>query len=115
MERKIDFLICKLRALRLERDLKLNINLFKVFCMPLYRLSMLQTMATTETDRQHYLKSIRKKFRTFCFLPRNTPNDYVRVLLGSAEDEVLRMLARVNRNRQLDEGRGMSELVRCEE
>lgn len=107
MERKVDFLTCKLRTLRLEKDLKLNINLFKVFCMPLYRLGMLQTMATTETDRQHYLKSIRKKFRSFCFLPRNTPNEYVRVLLGSVEDDVLRVVARVNRNRQLDEGGGV--------
>ena len=38
VQRKIDFIRFRLSSIRWIKDMKLNINLFKVFCLPLYSL-----------------------------------------------------------------------------
>lgn len=86
MERKVLFVTHKLTPIRLIKDLRLNINLFRTMCMPLYRMGLLNCLLTTRTDHNAYYQAVRKRFKAFCYLPRSVPNKVVDMLLGSVRD-----------------------------
>ena len=51
-----------------------------------YRMGMLNALCTNLTDRNMYFKAVRKRFKSFCYLPKCMPNTTVGMLLGSVED-----------------------------
>ena len=84
--RKIAFLQYKLTPIRLLKDLRLTINLFRILCLPLVRMGLLNALGSaTATDKQNYFKLVRAKFKSFCFLPKCLPNRIVNYLLGDTE------------------------------
>ena len=50
--KKIMWIMYKLAGIRMRMNLKLNINLWKVFCQPTIRLSLLNLNITNSTDRK---------------------------------------------------------------
>jgi hypothetical protein len=84
--RKIAFLASKLTPIRMMKDIRLSINLFRTLCMPLIRMGLANMLITTKTDQNQYLGQIRAKFKAFCLLPRCTPNKIVNALLGNVSD-----------------------------
>ena len=83
VERKIDFVSHKLTPIRMLKDLRLNVNLFRTMCMPLIRMGMINALCTTKTDQNSFFQAARKKFKAFCYLPRCTPNAVVQMMLGN--------------------------------
>jgi hypothetical protein len=104
VERKVNFVMHKLTPIRMLKDLRLSVNLFRTMCMPLYRMGMLNALAASKTDQNTFFKAIRSRFKSFCYLPRCTPNQLVRVMLGSVEDIAKDMANRAFRNLQADQG-----------
>jgi len=74
INRKIDFIRYKLTPLRLVKDLKLNLNMFKVFCAPLYRLAFNNLEYLSKAQINKFLLHFRKNLKKFALLPSNTPN-----------------------------------------
>lgn len=85
VERKLSFVMHKLTPIRLLKDMRLNINLFRTMCMPMYRMGLLNSLCTTKTDQNEYYKAIRKRFKAFCYLPKCLPNKVVEMILGKIE------------------------------
>lgn len=84
--RKIGFIQHKLTPVRLMKDLRLNVNLFRTLCLPLVRMGLLAACGTASaTDRQNYFRFVRAKFKIFCFLPKCLPNRTVNLILGDVE------------------------------
>lgn len=71
VERKVGFVMQKLSPVRMLKDLKLNVNLFRTMCMPLYHMGMINSLCTTKTDQNEFYKVMRKRFKQFCYLPRH--------------------------------------------
>ena len=86
VEKKIAYVAHKLSPIRMLKDLRLNINLFRTMCMPLYRMGLLNSLYTNKTDQNRYYKAVRKRFKAFCYLPRCLPNKIIKMLLGNIED-----------------------------
>lgn len=86
IERKVGFVTSKLSPIRLLKDLRLSVNLFRTFVMPLVRMGLMNALATNPTDKEAFMKRVRMRFKTFCLLPRSTPNWLIRMLLGSIAD-----------------------------
>jgi hypothetical protein len=84
--RKIAFLAAKLTPIRMLKDIRLSVNLFRTLCMPLVRMGLVNTLMTTKTDQNLYLGIIRAKFKTFCLLPKCTPNKLINALLGNVSE-----------------------------
>ena len=104
IERKINFVMHKLTPVRMLKDLRLNVNLFRTMCMPLYRMGMLNALATNKTDQFTFYKAIRSRFKSFCYLPKCTPNTLIKLMLGSVEDMAIDMANRAFRNLHKDQG-----------
>ena len=84
--RKIGFLQHKLTPIRLLKDLRLSVNLFRTLCLPLVRMGLLSAWSSaTATDKQNYHRLIRAKFKSFCLLPKCMPNKVVNFFLGDTE------------------------------
>jgi hypothetical protein len=82
ISRKIGYLTQQLTPIRLLKDLSLNVNLFRTFCMPLIRMGLTNSACTSEADRNKYHKAVRRSFKAFCYLPKCLPNTVVKMLLG---------------------------------
>ena len=50
----------KLYHVRKMMDLRLNLNLFKVFCMPLVRMGVINAVYGTVTARDTFIRWVRK-------------------------------------------------------
>lgn len=72
--RKINYIRYKLHGVRHKNNLKLNINLYKLFVMPLFRMNLINYHYAKKTDRNTASKLMRKTFKSFTNLPFNTPN-----------------------------------------
>lgn len=110
MERKIGYVMHKLTPIRLLKDLRLNVNLFRIMCMPLYRMGLLTSLCTTNTERNWFFKAVRRRFKEFCYLPRCLPNRVVEMILGDVEGMANEVAARAARHLQRD-GHGFAVKV----
>lgn len=52
IERKVNFVMSKLKPIRLLGNFRLNVNLYRVFCLPLFRLLMLQYVNANITNKK---------------------------------------------------------------
>ena len=80
--RKLAYIQRQLIPIRLLKDLRLNVNLFRTMCLPSIRMGLLNGALAGQTDRANYFKAVRAKFKAFCFLPKCLPNAIVNMLLG---------------------------------
>jgi len=55
-------------------DLKLNTNLFKVFCIPLFKMGAINAMLAVKSNKEKFLTNLRAKAKRFCLIPQNTPH-----------------------------------------
>jgi hypothetical protein len=81
-ERKICFLNLKLRPILLRGHLKLNVNLFKVFVLPQYRLMSILSRFIQPREILQVEKSLRKRFKVWNSLPQSTPTYLIEMLIG---------------------------------
>jgi hypothetical protein len=86
IDRKFNFLMGALTSVRMMKDLRLSVNLFRTLFMPLVRMGLMNAMVTSKTDYNLYEKRIRARFKQFCLLPKCLPNKMVRVMLGNLFD-----------------------------
>lgn len=98
VERKISFLTHKLTPVRMLHNFRLNVNLFRLMCMPLYRMGMENAIGSNKTDQNEYFKAIRRRFKQFCYLPKCTPNGLIKMLLGDVEEVALGIVFRAADN-----------------
>ncbi len=80
LEKRLDFLLYKLYAIRSVQDIRLNINLFVVLFMPVVKLGMVNTKFVSFAERKAYKIFIRKSLKRFCLLPLRTPNSVIRLI-----------------------------------
>jgi hypothetical protein len=74
-------------SIRMKNKLKLNINLYRVFIMPLYRLAFTMERIKNKSANFNILElHIKKTFKRFLSLPRSTPNKVIYRLLGNIKD-----------------------------
>lgn len=71
-----------LTPIRRIDDLKFNINLFKVFCSPSYRLGQVEYYFAKTQDKKKLTQHIKANIKRFCNLPFNTPNQTLKLLVG---------------------------------
>ena len=102
VERKVAFVMQKLSPVRMLKDLKLNVNLFRTMCMPLYRMGMINSLCTTKTDQNEFYKVVRKRFKQFCYLPKCLPNSVVKMTLGGLEELAGEMAVRALKHLEED-------------
>jgi hypothetical protein len=83
---KFNFIKWRLTGLKKVRNLKLNINLFKILIMPQHRLAAATYHRQTKVIRQSIQLRIRIQFKMFCNLPINLANHTFELLfVGSVE------------------------------
>lgn len=82
INKKISFITYKLYGLRLLDNLKLNINLFKVFLMPLYRLAFATYAEANAEVRKSLITHMEVRLKVFCRIPVNTANKVLFELAG---------------------------------
>lgn len=85
LNKRINWIIFKLTGLRRRGNLKLNINLWTMFCIPSIRLAFLNLNFTNSTDKKKFYLSIKILFKRFVGLPKNCPNKIVYELMPNIE------------------------------
>jgi hypothetical protein len=100
---KVSYVTHRLTPIRLIGNTKLNLNLFKVFILPLYRLAF-NNYGTADTKEQvTFEKDVRRSYKKFMTWPINTSDAVVNSTLGDPRTIALESLARIRRmtNRRL--------------
>jgi hypothetical protein len=87
--KKCNYIRWKLRGLRKIGNLKLNINLFRVLIMPLYRLASACFHRLSEVTKAKAEVKIRVQFKLFCNLPVNLSDVIFRKLFGGSVGDIL--------------------------
>ena len=82
--KKINFIRYKLTGLRLLHNTKLNVNLFKMFCMPQYKMAMINAQLS-QAEKNKLNKVIRNDFKKFCMIPMNTSNTVISKMIGNID------------------------------
>jgi hypothetical protein len=70
------------------KDTRLNINLFKTFCLPQFRLGFYNSIFSSKCDREKYCLAIKKILKKFCLLPLTTPNRIIEKMIGDIEQQI---------------------------
>ena len=79
---KICFLTARFSVLRQRNNLKLNINLFKIFIMPLLRLGFPLYHHAAPPDKEKFLRFVRTKWKIFVGLPITCANRIIVKMMG---------------------------------
>jgi hypothetical protein len=87
--KKFNFIKWRLTGLRNIRNLKLNINLFKILIMPQHRLAAATYHRQTEAIRQSIQLRIRVQFKMFCNLPINLADHTFELLFGGSVETIM--------------------------
>lgn len=100
--KRINWITFKLTGLRRRNNLKLNLNLWTVFCMPSIRLSLLNMTLTNYGDRKKFNHCIKMMFKRFTTIPKNCPNRIVLQIMPNLElkSSLLRMEMEANEQRK---------------
>lgn len=83
--RKITYVTNQLTCVRRKSNLKLNINLYKVCILPLYRLGFAFYSKVTKKQQNDLILSIKKSLKIFLCFPRNTSNNLLLAIFGDIE------------------------------
>lgn len=100
IKKKVQFLTYKLTPIRLVKDLRININLFKLFCLPQFRMGYINLKYVNNGERNIFKKTIRSMMKQFCLLPFNLPNRLLVELFGNIDETIDSMIDRTKQ--QLD-------------
>ncbi len=73
-------------AIRRKNNLRLNVNLFRIFIMPLFRMALLNYHSALKTQKNSADKLLRMPFKRFTNLPKSTPNKLIRNMIGTLAD-----------------------------
>jgi hypothetical protein len=73
-------------------DLRLSINMFRIFCLPLFRMGCINARLSSKTQNKAFVLAVRASFKKFCMLPRCTPNNLVECFLGDIDQYISKML-----------------------
>jgi hypothetical protein len=87
--KKCNYIRWKLTGLRKIGNLKLNINLFRVLIMPLYRLASACFHRLSTAAKAKAEVKIRVQFKLFCNLPVNLSDVTFRKLFGGSVGDIL--------------------------
>jgi hypothetical protein len=74
IDRKMSWLTARLTPARLIKNIRFNLNLYKVLIEPLIALGIPFYFRIPKTDRGKYENYCRKLVKRFCLLPRSTPH-----------------------------------------
>lgn len=85
VEEKVARVSKKLWKVRKLRKLRVNINLFKMLVMPRVRMAAINLKACYATQKKEFIQMVKREFKRWCWLPKNTENKAVRILLGDLE------------------------------
>jgi hypothetical protein len=83
--RKVTWLNARMTPVRNFKDLRLNINLYKVLIEPLVALGIPYYLRTSLTEQRKYATFANKAFKKFCVLPRSLPNEILDNLIEPAD------------------------------
>ena len=100
ISQKISFVTYKLYGMRKREHLKLNINLFKVLIMPLYRLcfSIYITKKQSDPEARDFLKKMRGRLKIFALIPMNTSNELLDLISGLTDSKLQQYAATIEKN-----------------
>lgn len=93
--RKVTFLRLQLRPILLRGHFKLNLNLFKVFAMPQYRMLLILSRFVRASDVTKAALMMRKHFKEWNLLPRSTSTAVIETLLGNSFEEMAEIAVRL--------------------
>jgi hypothetical protein len=86
--KKFHFIAYKLTGIRRMDNLKMNINLFKIFILPLYRLAFTLYARQNETIRAKVEAHMRVLLKRFARIPINTANHTLVLLAGDMKAQM---------------------------
>jgi hypothetical protein len=95
---KIQHITNRLTPVRLKRDTKLYLNLFRVFILPLYRLAANNYSKCDLRDKQLTTKHLGKSFKRFMAWPANTSGRMINLVLGDP-DSILTNAAAISKEK----------------
>jgi hypothetical protein len=104
INRKAGFICHKLYGLRKRDDLRINVNLFKVFIMPSYRLAWTLYSRQSEEEKQSLLRHLRVWCKRFAMIPINTAGHTFDLIFGDIQGEIEKSLIRIRRRVAIREG-----------
>ena len=91
ISRKINFISHKLTPIRLLKDLRLNSNLYKIFILPLIRMSFGVVNHLSNNETRRFITFIKKSVKKFSYLPMNTPNRILDKIFGNIADKIMKL------------------------
>ena len=92
MGRKVAWITARMTPVRLLKDLRLSINLFKVLIEPLIALGVPYYIRGAKTHQHEYESYANRVFKRFCLLPRSLPNDVLDLLIEPASNRFHRRM-----------------------
>ncbi len=81
IEKKIEFVAHKLLSIRRIKNLRLNINFFRVLCLLIIRMGLINQFYANATDKRKYEIKVHKLMKRFCFIPVNCANKTIRLIM----------------------------------
>ena len=115
---KYNFIAYKLTGIRRMDNLKLNINLFKVFILPLYRLAYMLYARQDAVTRAKVEAHMRVLLKKFARIPINTANHTLVMIAGDLRLQMRTSIEgtrkRLNERMGIEEeGEGRADQVRA--
>ncbi len=84
--RKVTNLRIQLLPVLLRGHFKLNVNLFKVFAMPQYRLLLVLSQFAGSADMERAELALRRHFKAWNMLPQSTSTTFIQSLIGNIRE-----------------------------
>lgn len=94
INKKAAFISYRLYGLRLKDDTRINMNFFRVFIMPSYRMAFTAYGHLNERDKEKLEVHMRVWIKKFIRVPINTANHTFRLIAGDLKEEVVQSIAR---------------------
>lgn len=94
INKKAAFICSRLYGLRKRDDLRLNVNLFKVFILPSYRLAWTLFSRQTEAEQAGLVRHLRVWCKKFALIPVNTAKHTFDLIFGDIEGEIAKSVRR---------------------
>jgi hypothetical protein len=82
INKKAAYLSCRLHKLRFKDDTRINMNLFRVFLMPSYRMAYTAYDRLSERDKEKLKVHMRVWIKKFIRVPINTANHTLEIITG---------------------------------
>ncbi len=96
IEAKVNFITYRTLPIRLKAQTKTNVNLFKCFIMPQYRLAFqIEKIRGRNTNLKKIVQHCKIRLKKFLLLPRSTSHAWVKRIFGSIEGIVTGAITKV--------------------